>query len=82
MSDDPDPNVRYDLGGWISGPMMDLEPTLDDVKKAFPGWTVYRGTDQLWHARRTDAQPPVTIVTGEDLLDLADMIRREASKEP
>jgi hypothetical protein len=23
MSDDPNPNVRYDIGGWISGPMMD-----------------------------------------------------------
>ncbi len=77
MSDDPHPNVRYDLGGWISGPMMDVEPTLDDVKRAFPDWTVYRGTDQLWHARLTNAQPPVTIVTGEDLQDLADMIKRE-----
>ena len=79
MSDDP--NVRYDLGGWISGPMMDLEPTLDDVRRAFPAWTVYKGTDQLWHARRTDAQPPVTIVTGEDLQDLADMIKRELGRQ-
>jgi hypothetical protein len=81
MSDDPDPNVRLDLGGWISGPMIDLEPTVDDVRRAFPGWTVYRGTDQLWHARRKDAAPPARIVTGEDLQDLADMIRREVSKE-
>ena len=23
MSDDPNPNVRYDVGGWLSGPCLD-----------------------------------------------------------
>ncbi len=55
--------------------MTSDEPTVDDVRRAFPGWTVYRGTDQLWHARPADAVPPAKIVTGEDLVDLMDEIR-------
>jgi hypothetical protein len=52
------------------------DPSVDDVRRAFPGWSVYRGTDQRWHARPASATPPVQPVTGEDLLDLMDMIRR------
>ena len=69
--------VLPDHGGWISGPMMDPdELALEDVRRKFPDWTVYRGTDQRWHARPADAAPPVIPVAGDDLLDLKEEIER------
>lgn len=56
------------------------EPTLDEVRRACPGWTVYRGIDQRWRARPTSARPPVEPVVGEDLGDLMDMIKRRISE--
>jgi hypothetical protein len=47
--------------------------------KKHPGWTVYIGTDQLYHASLTAAKPPV-IVRGESPDDLNDMILREKSR--
>lgn len=74
MSED----VRADRGGWISGPSIgfnDLEsPTVEEVREHFPGWTVYRGTDQRWHARETDASPPVDVLNGDTLLEISDEI--------
>ena len=54
---------------------MTTEPTLDDVRRMFPGWTVYRGTDQRWRARPASAAPSVQPVVGENLLDLTDEIK-------
>jgi hypothetical protein len=56
------------------------EPTIDDVRRAFPGWTVYRGTDQRWRARPASTAPPVQPVVGEDLLDLTDEIKLYISR--
>jgi hypothetical protein len=33
-SDTPDPNVRYDIGGWISGPMLSA-PAGEDEHPAY-----------------------------------------------
>ena len=58
---------------------MTDEPTVADVRRAYPDWTVYQGTDLRWRARRTNAKPPVPVVVGEDLADLMDKIRHEIS---
>jgi hypothetical protein len=58
---------------------MTDEPTVADVRRAYPDWTVYQGTDLRWRARLTNAKPPVPVVVGEDLADLMDEIRREIS---
>ena len=55
------------------------EPTLDDIRREFPGWTVYRGTDRRWRARPEAATPPVEPVVGEDLADLRDQIKAKLS---
>jgi hypothetical protein len=60
--------------------MRNVEPAESDIRQAFPDWTVYRATNQLRCARLTEAQQPVTIVTGEDLRDLADEIICEEAK--
>jgi hypothetical protein len=45
----------------------------EEIAREFPGWSVERGTDQLWHAQRAQ---PLAQVRGEDLADLRDeMIR-------
>ncbi len=54
-------------------------PTVADVRRAYPDWTVYQGTNLRWRARLTNAKPPVPVVVGEDLADLMDKIRREIS---
>jgi hypothetical protein len=58
---------------------MTDEPTVADVRRAYPGWTVYQGADLRWRARLTNAKPPVPVVVGEDLADLIDEIQREIS---
>jgi hypothetical protein len=55
-------------------------PTAVDVRRQFPDWTVYRGTDQRWRARLARAKPPAQVVVGEDLCDLTDQIRRCIAK--
>jgi len=52
------------------------EPTVADVRRRFPDWTVYMGTEQRWRARLTITKPPAQIVIGEDLSDLIDEIRQ------
>jgi hypothetical protein len=56
------------------------ESTVADVRRQFPDWTIYRGTDQRWRARLTIAKPPAQVVVGEDLTDLMDEIRRCVAK--
>jgi hypothetical protein len=53
---------------------MTDEPTVADVRRAYPDWTVYQGTDLRWRARLTNAKPPVPVVVGEDLADLMEEI--------
>ena len=83
-----DPNIRYDLGGWISGPCLD-QPldqrhgddtvTRESLETEFPDWEAWQGIDRLWHARIRGATPPV-MVHGEDLTDLRDEIKRKTSQ--
>jgi hypothetical protein len=56
------------------------EPTVADVRRQFPDWTVYQGTDRRWRARLANAKPPTQVVVGEDLSDLMDEIRRRIAK--
>jgi hypothetical protein len=53
---------------------MTDEPTVADVRRAYPDWTVYQGTDLRWRARLTNAKPPVPVIVGEDLADLMEEI--------
>jgi hypothetical protein len=53
---------------------MTEEPTAQDVRKAYPIWETWVGTDKLCHARRT--QGAALTADGEDWLDLLDQIRR------
>jgi hypothetical protein len=50
------------------------EPTPDELRREFPGWNVYIGTDGLYYGECAD--PPMT-ARGEDPMDLRDMIIRE-----
>jgi hypothetical protein len=52
------------------------ERTLDEVQREFPGWTVSRGTDSMFHAVPRDGTPGKH-VRGEDPADLRDEIIRE-----
>jgi hypothetical protein len=56
------------------------ELTLNDLRREFPDWTIYLGTDQRWRARLTDAKPPVPIVVDDDLDGLREEIRRKISQ--
>ena len=78
-------DVRYDIGGWISGPCLGPptrpegtvstdEPTREDIKRAYPDWETWVGTDQLPHGRRTEGA--ALTARGEDWMDLMDQIRR------
>ena len=58
---------------------MTDEPTAADVRRAYPDWTIYQGTDLRWRARLTNAKPPVPVVVGEDLASLLEEIQREIS---
>src|SRR6202034_1363987 len=61
-ADRPDQRGLRELDG--SG--MTDEPTVADVRRAYPDWTVCQGTDLRWRARLTNAKPPVPVVVGED----------------
>ncbi len=50
------------------------EPTQADVEAACPLWQTWKGTDQLFHARRT--RGAALTARGEDWADLLDEIRR------
>lgn len=56
--------------------MSAAEPTLDEIRGAFPSWEVWQGICGLWYARLPLSSPPI-IVRGEDLADLRDQIRGE-----
>ena len=53
--------------------------TPEALADEYPDWEPWLGIDSLWHARIKGATPPV-IVTGEDLADLRDEIRRKVSR--
>jgi hypothetical protein len=59
---------------------MTGEPTLNDLRREFPDWTIYRGTDQRWRARLASAKPPVPIVVDDDLDGLREEIVRKVSQ--
>jgi hypothetical protein len=48
------------------------EPTLADVQALYPAWRCARGISELFYAQHTATG---TQVTGEDPLDLRDMIK-------
>ena len=51
------------------------EPTLSDVQREFPRWECWRGPSGLYYARRAGRPRRHSAnVTGEDPLDLRDMI--------
>ena len=83
--DDPSGNVRYDVGGWISGPCLDWPMASDDgvtkesIEQEFSGWEAWQGVDRRWHARNRGATPPV-MIHGEDLVDLRDEIKRKVGQ--
>lgn len=54
------------------------EPTPADLRRDFPGWHVYIGTDGLYYGRCED--PPMQ-ARGEDPQDLRDEIIREIWKQ-
>jgi hypothetical protein len=59
----PDPNVRLDYGGWISGPciepdaepipLMDTSMTGDLLREMYPAWTIERNPLGVWTAEQT-----------------------------
>jgi hypothetical protein len=55
------------------------EPTKDSIERESPGWEIWRGTDNRWHARIRNAEPPVT--AADDHLDgLREEIVRKLSQ--
>jgi hypothetical protein len=56
------------------------EPTVADLRREFPDWTIYKGIDQRWRARLTSAKPPVPIVVDDDLDGLREEIVRKVSQ--
>lgn len=56
------------------------EPTLEDIKREYPDWVIYKATDRRWRARPMSARPPMQPAVGEDLEDLRDEIKRYLSK--
>ena len=50
------------------------EPTQADIERRFPDWQTWKGTDQLFHARRVKGA--ALTVRGEDWLDLGHEIQR------
>jgi hypothetical protein len=59
------------MEAWDGG----TELTLGDVQREFPAWECWRGVSGLYHAR--PAKHPEEWVTGEDAVDLRDVIVRE-----
>ena len=58
---------------------MTGEPTKDSIEREFPGWELWHGTDNRWHARIRNAEPPVTVA--DDHLDgLREEIVRKLSQ--
>ena len=58
---------------------MTGEPTKDSIEREFLGWELWRGTDNRWHARIRNAEPPVTVA--DDHLDgLREEIVRKLSQ--
>jgi hypothetical protein len=52
----------------MDGRTVTAEPlSPDDIENEFPAWEVWRGTDNLWHARVRNAEPPVMVA--DDHLD-------------
>jgi hypothetical protein len=60
----PDPNVRIDYGGWISGPCiepdgdiprLDMMMTGDLLREMYPDWTITRDeVFGVWQAEKRD----------------------------
>jgi hypothetical protein len=53
------------------------------LRAGYPAWDVWRGVDNLWHARWPEHYDPEgrpVMVWGEDPVDLRDQIRRETGR--
>jgi hypothetical protein len=52
-------------------------PTLEELEKEFPAWTITRAVSGLWYAKRAPAPgvEPSGLIVGEDTDDLRDMLR-------
>ena len=52
-------------------------PTLEELEKEFPDWTITRAVSGLWYAQRPPAPgvEPSGLIMGEDTDDLRDMIK-------
>jgi hypothetical protein len=60
--------------------MASDEPTLEDVRREFPGWSCWRGNHSgAFYARRHETPRDSYDVKGEDALDLRDRIIRAES---
>ena len=58
------------------------EPTLEDVRREFPGWAVWKGISGLYYGRRVGVNSGEHDVQGEGPRDLRDqIIRAEAPQE-
>ncbi len=58
---------------------MTGEPTKASIEREFPGWEVWRGIDNLWHARMKGATPPV-LVRDDHLGGLREEIARKVGQ--
>lgn len=91
--DNPDPNVRHDVGGWISGPCLPPGETgetpaefLDRLRAGHPAWTIsaHPAGLGLWTAehRSEDGRSIHYVVchSGQELAGRLDAVDREAGR--
>jgi hypothetical protein len=57
-------------GPAVTGP----DPAPKDVETEFPGWEVFRGTDEMWYARLSGAEPPI-VLRDENTTELRERVR-------
>jgi hypothetical protein len=52
-------------------------PSLEELQREFPDWTITKAVSGLWYASRPQASgaEPSGLIRGEDSEDLRDMIR-------
>jgi hypothetical protein len=63
------PDVRFDHGGWISGPGLPLEASdLAELRRAYPEWAIwYSYDDGVWIALSWPTQTSEHILCAYDL---------------
>ena len=53
----------------------------DDIETEFPGWSAFRGVNDLVYARKKKTTPPV-LLKAEDWMALRDEINRWKGNQP